>query len=400
MEAKLRGNRYWIHGTVAGRFLRLPLGTANKHAAGATVDHIERALSEGQTSLRWPELKKLLPPRSFAALAGVANYCEPEPIAEMPVSTWQDLESAFRTKMKQRILLGKMAESTSERYEQTLRAFNAFLVESGVSDLPSMNRAFMERFKVWRLAKIQEKKNSRGGRGLSLDVAILHRIFAVAVECELVVKNPVMFEGRPGDSAEHGAQPFRGEQLVKLRQAAGEDLLTYLLLRWTGLRGSDAVRLTWDEIDFGTQEINRLTQKRKKRVVLPTPQELFFALEAERDRRQPQADERILLNPTKGQPMTRPRLYYRMLALGKRAGVPDAHPHRFRDTFAVDLLARGATPYDVAKLLGDTVDTIERHYAPFVKELRERARRIMANGEGLEDCTISTQQPAAARLVQ
>ena len=126
MEAKLRGNRYWIHGTVAGRFLRLPLGTANKHAAGATVDHIERALSEGQTSLRWPELKKLLPPRSFAALAGVANYCEPEPIAEMPVSTWQDLESAFRTKMKQRILLGKMAESTSERYEQTLRAFNAF----------------------------------------------------------------------------------------------------------------------------------------------------------------------------------------------------------------------------------------------------------------------------------
>ena len=155
--SKTQRHRYWIHGTVAGRFLRLPLGTANKHAAGATVDHIERALSEGQT-LPLAGTEKLLPPRSFAALAGVANYREPEPIAEMPVSTWQDLESAFRTKMKQRILLGKLAESTSERYEQTLRAFNAFLVESGVSDLPSMNRAFMERFKIWRLAKIQEKK--------------------------------------------------------------------------------------------------------------------------------------------------------------------------------------------------------------------------------------------------
>jgi integrase len=88
--------------------------------------------------------------------------------------------------------------------------------------------------------------------------------------------------------------------------------------------------------------------------------------------------------------MTRPQLYQRMLALGKRAGVPDAHPHRFRDTFAVDLLARGATPYDVAKLLGDTV---ERHYAPFVKELRDRARRLMENGEGLEKnhCTIIAQ---------
>jgi integrase len=403
MEAKLRGKRYWIHGTVAGKFLRLPLGTANKDAARVTVDHVERALSEGQTSLRWPELQKLLPPRTFAALAAVANYREPEVIEEAPATTWHDLEAAFRTKMKQRILLGKLAESTNTRYEQTLRAYNSFLKESGITDLASMNRAFIEKFKVWRLAEIQKKKFSRGGRGLSLDVAILHRVFAVAIECELIAKNPVMFEGRPGDSSEHGAQPFRGEQLGKLRDAAKEDLLAYLLLRWTGLRGSDAVRLTWDEIDFGAQEINRLTQKRRKRVVLPIPQELLFALEAERDRRQPQPDERILINPGnrgKGQPMTRPRLYQRMLALGKRAGVPEAHPHRFRDTFAVDMLLRGATPYDVAKLLGDTVDTVEKHYAPFVKELRDRSRQLMENGRGLENCTIITQSPAKPATIQ
>jgi integrase len=125
--------------------------------------------------------------------------------------------------------------------------------------------------------------------------------------------------------------------------------------------------LIWDEIDWEGQEINRLTQKRKKRVIIPISQELFFALEAERDRRKPQPDERILVNPSTGDPMTRPRLYQRMLALGKRAGVPDAHPHRYWDSFAVDMLARGASPYDVAKLLGDTVATVEKHYAPFVK---------------------------------
>jgi len=94
-------------------------------------------------------------------------------------------------------------------------------------------------------------------------------------------------------------------------------------------------------------------------------------------------------NPYNGKPMPRPRLYQRMLALGKRAGIADAHPHRSRDSFAVDMLARGASPYDVAKLSGDTVATIEKHYTPFVKELRERTRRIMENGEGLEktDCT-------------
>ena len=50
----------------------------------------------------------------------------------------------------------------------------------------------------------------------------------------------------------------------------------------------------------------------------------------------------------------------------------------------MDMLAREASPYDVAKLLGDTVETVEKHYAPFVRELRERARRIMETGEGLE----------------
>jgi integrase len=377
--------------------LRLPISTAHKGAASATTDYIERALSEGKSSLRWPELKRHLPLRTFAVLSELAGYREPPPEpSPTPPTTWHDLEIAFRYKMRQRILLGKLAESTRERYEQTVRTFNSFLKETGVSDLPSINRAFVERFKVWRLAKIQEKKFSRGGRGLALDVAILHRIFAVGVECELVGKNPVMFEGRPGDSGENGAQPFRGDQLFKLRHATGEDLLAYLLLRWTGLRGSDAVRLTWDEIDWEARKINRVTQKRKKRVVLPIQQELFFALEAERERRMPQGDERILVNPRTGEPMTRPRLYQRMLALGKRAEVSDAHPRRYRDTFAVDLLAGGGTPYDVAKILGDTVATVEKHYAPFVRELRERVRRLMENGEGIEktNCTISTHSPA------
>ena len=66
----------------------------------------------------------------------------------------------------------------------------------------------------------------------------------------------------------------------------------------------------------------------------------------------------------------------------RRVGVLNSHPPRFRDTLAADLLARGASPYDVAKLLGDTEETIENHYAPFVRELRERARRIMENGRG------------------
>ena len=78
-----------------------------------------------------------------------------------------------------------------------------------------------------------------------------------------------------------------------------------------------------------------------------------------------------------------------MLALGKRAGVQNAHPHRFRDTLAVDMLLRGASPYDVAKILGDTIETVERHYTPFVKELRDRVRALLDNGSGLESFSVA-----------
>jgi integrase len=67
-----------------------------------------------------------------------------------------------------------------------------------------------------------------------------------------------------------------------------------------------------------------------------------------------------------------------MLAmLFQRCGIVNGHPHRFRDTFAVRLLQTGASLYDVAKLLGINVATAERHYAPYVRELQERATKLI-----------------------
>jgi hypothetical protein len=43
------------------------------------------------------------------------------------------------------------------------------------------------------------------------------------------------------------------------------------------------------------------------------------------------------------------------------------------------------TYFAVAKMLGATIETVEKHYMPFVRELRERVRRILENGAGLEE---------------
>jgi integrase len=50
----------------------------------------------------------------------------------------------------------------------------------------------------------------------------------------------------------------------------------------------------------------------------------------------------------------------------KTAGVPDAHAHLFRDTFAVELLLSGVPLERVSALLGRSSEKItEKHYAPW-----------------------------------
>lgn len=59
-------------------------------------------------------------------------------------------------------------------------------------------------------------------------------------------------------------------------------------------------------------------------------------------------------------------LWRTVARVGKLAKV-HAHPHRFRDTFAVELLSNGADIRTVQQLLGhESVRTTEKHYAHFV----------------------------------
>jgi integrase len=392
-----RGRVFWSDGIVQGARVRRPLGTRNSDAAHRIVGKLERALAEGTDSSLWPELKQFLPEPTFRVFANAAGYKEPIVKAE---PTWADLSAAFENELLRRVALDKLRESTAVRYRHAAREFKAFLDERKITLLRDITKPFVESFKVWRASRIRTRNFSRGATSLALDAAILHRIFAIGVEYEIVEKNPVRMEGRPGDTPERGAQPFSAGQLDKLKQAAGADLFIFLLLRWTGMRGSDIVGLTWGDVHFDRREIERITQKRRKPVIIPIHTELLFALETEHERRSPASGDQVLPQTRERGRMTRPRLYQRCKAMGRRAGIEDAHPHRFRDTFAVDMLARGATPYDVAKLLGDEIATIEKHYAPFVRELRERVRSLMESEGGLAKFAEARRTTAKSNSIQ
>ena len=64
-------------------------------------------------------------------------------------------------------------------------------------------------------------------------------------------------------------------------------------------------------------------------------------------------------------------------------------PSFFYKSFHLDLKhsALFSSGVLLAGMIGDTVETVERHYSPFVPALRERVRQIMESGKGLESGT-------------
>ena len=52
-------------------------------------------------------------------------------------------------------------------------------------------------------------------------------------------------------------------------------------------------------------------------------------------------------------------------------------PHRFRCSFAVDALMKGASPNQIASWLGDTVETVVKHYLPISTAMSEQTRNTL-----------------------
>jgi integrase len=398
-EEKFNGSvTYSVVGSLDRRPVRLSLGTGEKNAAIRRVAKLEKACAEGAKSSLWYELSESLPVGTFKFFADRAGYVS---VATKPLIrkwAWRDLCDSFELEMKRLIANkargasrkeGVMVASTRDRYRQTMRHSTGFLDAETL--LEDIKKPTIEMFKVDRHKKIVGLKQSRGGASVALDVAILHRIFKFGVSSGLMPQQPIdlSHESKPGENPKNGARPLTAEELVKLRKSAGEDLFMFLLLRWTGLRGSDALNLRWENVRFdrGTNgEIEVLTQKRSKIAIIPLSSELHNALDDLHNERKPRKEDQVLHNPEKGRPFTsRARLYERTKAMGIRAGVTRVTPHCFRDTFACDMLARGAGIFDVAKMLADTVETIETYYAQFVPAARDAAQSLMDRGVGIEE---------------
>ena len=127
----------------------------------------------------------------------------------------------------------------------------------------------------------------------------------------------------------------------------------------TGCRISEICTLNRNDIDFNAKECTVLGKGNKERTVFlddVTCALLKRYLDSRTD------FEEALFIGKRGERLTPGGVRYRLRVLAKESNIENVHPHRFRRTFATNLINHGMQIQDVASILGhEKLDTTMRY---------------------------------------
>lgn len=150
------------------------------------------------------------------------------------------------------------------------------------------------------------------------------------------------------------------------------------LMRWSGLAIRDAVTLERAEIVQGKKSYRIVTTRTKTgthvSVVIPPDVAKEILAVANGNPRY------VFWSTGNGTERTATTNWSDELRkLFRASGIKEGHPHRLRDTFAVELLKQGVPLEDVSKALGhESIKTTERSYSPWVKARQDRLDDLIA----------------------
>ena len=260
-----------------------------------------------------------------------------------------------------------VAPATRKKYRQMGERLNTFCGERGAVDLRELTTPFLREFRAtWKVSPITANK-------------ILERVRAFMGWCVAsgwIETNPASGLKRSVET-NPPTMPFTDDELVRITRAldnhrafkegdcrwrAERLRALVLVLRYTGLRIQDAVKLTRSQVQ-GNRILLRQT-KTGEPVTMIVPGEVIEALDfIAKDYR----DRYFAPEEAKGE--TAAGNWRRKLRwLFTAAKVEGGHAHRFRDTLAVNLLSMDVPVEAVAMILGHGDPKITmKHYAPWVK---------------------------------
>jgi len=351
-EAQRKCNcKFWVDGVIGGREVRVSLGTRDSKKANEKVHEWEAN------------------DRVIARGAAVT-------LADAWTSLLADLEAR------------KLSHQTVRKYKLLQRQMKAYGEERGLKMLAQFDLDVLSKFRAtWK----------DGPRTAGKKLERLRAFFRFAHDRQWVESNQATGIKLPKVSI-RPTMPLTHEEMVGILTACdGLQISTpiegklnahrlktlVLLMRYTGMRVSDAVALSTDRLDG--KRLFLYTQKTGVPVYTVLPDSVLKALEATpriTDTRYFWSGEGKIESIVRSW-QARLKKVFDLAKVSKAGG--NAISHRFRDTFAVELLLAGVPIERVSILLGhQSVRVTEKHYNPWVRSRQEQLEADVASAWKLD----------------
>jgi integrase/recombinase XerD len=276
-----------------------------------------------------------------------------------------------------------LAPGTVHNYERTLGLLAA---SAKVQDVSGLTVQHLRDFSASRADRKGRRSAFTSGRTLRKELEHLRAFCAFCVDNQWIGTNPARGVKMPKDVS-RPTLPFSPEEVRRLIAAVDDIDNNYavgierarvrakglvLLLLYSGLRVGDAVQLKRERLGDDGRLLLRM-EKTGAPLYVRLPPHVISAL------RSIPVESGYFFWSGKSELATAVGSARRTIAcLASLTGIP-AHPHRFRDTFSVELLKSGADLFTVQKLLGHTsIKTTEKHYSPWVLEMQRGLDRATA----------------------
>jgi integrase/recombinase XerD len=358
--------KFWVDGVLGGREVRLSLDTRDSKKANQKVHE-------------W-ESKEMVVERGAAVT-----------LADAWTSLLADLEAR------------KLSHQTIGKYKLLQRQMKAYGEERGLRMLAQFDLDVLSKFRAtWKdgpLTAVKKLERLRAFFRFAHDRQWVEKNHATRIKLPKVSIRPTM--------------PLTHEQMIKILTASdtlqleadgpvakcnAHRLKTLaVLMRYSGMRVSDAVTLTTDRLDG--KKLFLYTQKTGTPVYTVLPDSVLQALEAT-----PRVTTKNFFwnglskrESIAGLWEKRLKKLFDLAEVSKGQG--NAISHRFRDTFAVELLLAGVPIERVSILLGhQSVRITEKHYNPWVRSRQEQLEADVASAWKLDP--VLNQEIAGTNPVQ
>ncbi len=267
----------------------------------------------------------------------------------------------------------ELRESTVKKYRVLFRQMQSHAAKHGC--------LFLEQWAD--LKTVRSFRESWADKGISAQKKLerFRAFFRFAHDSGWVAENPATKLKSP-EVRQPPTMPFTREEMIRILAACDQYPDTYgrtgqpnakrlkafvLLMRYSGMRIGDTATCSTDRVTGN--KLFLYTHKTNVPVYCKLPDIVAQALES-----MPKVCDRYFFWTGEGKAETAAGNCRRSLrGLFKLADIERGHPHRFRDTFAVELLLAGVPLERVSVLLGhSSIKVTEKHYSPWVRARQEQ----------------------------